>query len=104
MGFKSGLTKKLLLAASILGVAQGLITFIGGITTCFDRDKNVIFKSYCSSIEGLSTVAEFRNIPCTISRVLQDNAVHKEGVDAILLGRIEVGLRDSISIASLLKI
>lgn len=41
MGLDKGLLKKLLLVACILGVLQGLLTFIGGLVACFDRDKDV---------------------------------------------------------------
>jgi len=50
MGLESGLVKKLLLIAFILGVLQGLLILVGNLIASFDRDESVIFKSYCSSI------------------------------------------------------
>jgi len=57
MGLESDLAKKLLLIACILGVLQGLLTLVGGIIACFDRNKDVIFKSYCSSIRKIATLS-----------------------------------------------
>jgi len=42
--------KILLIIAGVFGLLQGLLTFIGGLATAFDSNKNVVFKSYCSSI------------------------------------------------------
>eukprot|EP00826_Nyctotherus_ovalis_P040486 TRINITY_DN39_c0_g3_i1.p1 TRINITY_DN39_c0_g3~~TRINITY_DN39_c0_g3_i1.p1 ORF type:complete len:128 (-),score=16.13 TRINITY_DN39_c0_g3_i1:47-430(-) len=41
MGLDQGLLKKLLLVACILGVLQGVLTFIGGLVACFDRNKDL---------------------------------------------------------------
>lgn len=41
MGLDQGIAKKLLLVACVLGILQGLLTFIGGMITCFDREKDV---------------------------------------------------------------
>jgi len=42
-----------LVTAGILGILQGLLILIGGIMACLDRNKHVIFKSYCSSMVNL---------------------------------------------------
>jgi len=39
-----------LATAGILGMLQGLVTFVGTLVIAFDRFMLVIFKSYCSSI------------------------------------------------------
>ena len=118
MGLSIELVKKLLLIACILGVLQGLLTLIGGITACFDRNKDVIFKSYCSSMTSMSTIGplaaltvltgmsslEVQNSPRSGSRKIQEIARKEIVATARLIRRIEVGLRDSIRIVRLLRI
>jgi len=61
--------KILLVIAGIFGVLQGLLIFIGGIVTSFDSDKDVIFKSYCSSMMTLSDIHGVYFLPSSVSRV-----------------------------------
>jgi len=106
MGLSIELVKKLLLIACILGVLQGLLTLVGNIIACFDRNKDVIFKSYCSSIrkiERVPTRVKAQNGPESSSRVIQEVAVNKIVTTARLIRRIEVGLRDIISFVRMLR-
>jgi len=43
MKFDKELLKKLLLVAGALGAFQGLLTFIGGLVACHDRNNDVLF-------------------------------------------------------------
>ena len=94
MGLESGLVKKLLLIACILGVLQGLLTLVGGIIACFDRNKDVIFKSYCSSMTPMIRIFLVTVISRSSSR---ENLASHQTVNAILKRWIEVGSRESIS-------
>ena len=107
MGLESGLVKKLLLIACILGVLQGLLTLVGGIIACFDRDKSVIFKSHCSSMTpmmDLKILDRIRQmVTGTLTRRILKIVGHRS-VNARLIRRIEVGLRESIKIVRILRI
>ena len=108
MSSGSELAKLLLLVACILGVLQGLLTFIGGITACFDRNKDVIFKSYCSS---MSSIGEIQTVSCleaqlpprSSSRTIQEIAGNHIVTTARLIRQIEVGLRESIRIVRFIR-
>jgi len=100
MGLSNELIPKLLLLACILGVLQGLLTFIGGIIACFDRNKDVTFKSHCSSMKALITKRELIMEPYSLPRRVQI-AIQKIVTIARLIRQIEVGLRDIISFVSL---
>ena len=106
MGLNTELIRKLLIVACIFGILQGLLTFVGGIIACFDRNKDVIFKSYCSSIRKIARVptrVKGQQRPGSSSRKVQI-AIQKIVTIARLIRQIEVGLRESISIVSLKRI
>ena len=103
MGLSHDLIKKLLILACVFGVLQGLLTLIGGIIACFDRNKDVIFKSYCRSMKRVLTKRELIMDPYSFSRMTSFLAIHENVTIARLLRRIEVGLRESISIVNLLR-
>ena len=49
------LIKKLLMIAALLGVVQGVLTLLGGIIACFDKDGDVFFLRFHSKlvVDGL---------------------------------------------------
>jgi len=107
MGLESGLVKKLLLIACILGVLQGLLTLVGGIIACFDRDKSVIFKSHCSSMTPMMDLKILDRIRQMVTGTLTRRILKIVGhwsVNARLIRRIEVGLGESIKIVRILRI
>ena len=55
------LLKKLLKIAAVLGVAQGILTFIGGIIACFDKNNGVFFlePSRKMIVDGLHEIMRF---------------------------------------------
>ena len=69
MASESKGAKILLLIACIFGVLQGLLTFIGGFITSFDSDKNVIFRSYCSSMMRFSDMHGVYFLSSLVSRI-----------------------------------
>ena len=48
MKLEGTIVNKLLLAAAILGVLQGALTFIGGLVAAFDMDKDVFPSNHYS--------------------------------------------------------
>jgi len=93
--------KKSLLVAGMLGIVQGLLMLFGGIIVSLDRNKDVIFKSYCSLIVMnlwvINGIQDF--ISSSVSRI-SEVAVHQIAY-AILIRQIEVGSRDSITFVQL---
>jgi len=89
--------KRTLIVAGMLGIVQGLLMLIGGILVCFDRNKDVIFKSYCSLIVMnlwlINGIQDF--ISSSLSRI-SEIAVHQIAY-ALLIRQIEVGSRDSMT-------
>jgi len=88
--------KKALVIGGMLGVLQGLLIFIGGMIACADRNKDVIFKSYCSLMVMNGRI---HFISGSVSRI-SEIAVHQIAY-ALLIRQIEVGSRDSITFVQL---
>ena len=55
------LLKKLLKIAAVLGVVQGILTFIGGIIACFDKSSDVLFLALYRKmiVDGLPEIMRF---------------------------------------------
>ena len=52
------LLKKLLMIAAVLGVAQGIFTLVGGITSCFDKNDCVFFLTLHRQIILIKMIAD----------------------------------------------
>lgn len=88
MGLNAGSVRVLLLIACMLGVVQGLLTLIGGIITCFDRNKDVKLKQNYQLDDIEQYGGKYRGVVVALSAGFDGTEVILKG-DAMFRYRLE---------------